>query len=106
MGTDGRIPGWLLDERSTIGRENLDPAHVERLIGPRTTGIIGVHLWGWPCAVEALAAIARRHGLHLVYDAAHAISTDRPEAFTEVVVDFLERHEAFVISRAETVIHP
>jgi pimeloyl-ACP methyl ester carboxylesterase len=47
-------------------------------------------------------------GCHLVfvYDAAHAISTDRPEAFTEVVGDFLERHEAFVISRAQTVIHP
>ena len=40
--------------------------------------------------------------LVFVYDAAHAISTDRPEAFTEVVSDFLERHEAFVISRAET----
>ena len=47
-------------------------------------------------------------GCHLVfvYDAGHGISTDRPEAFAEVVVDFLERHEAFVISRAETVIHP
>jgi len=44
--------------------------------------------------------------LVFVYDAAHAISTDRPEAFTEVVVDFLERHEAFVISRTPTVIHP
>jgi pimeloyl-ACP methyl ester carboxylesterase len=44
--------------------------------------------------------------LVLVYDAGHAISTDRPEAFVEVVSDFLERHEAFVISRAETVIHP
>jgi pimeloyl-ACP methyl ester carboxylesterase len=44
--------------------------------------------------------------LVFVYDAAHAISTDRPEAFTEVVTDFLERREAFVISRAETVIHP
>ena len=44
--------------------------------------------------------------LVFVYDAAHAISTDRPEAFTEVVADFLERHEAFVISRTETVIHP
>jgi 4,5:9,10-diseco-3-hydroxy-5,9,17-trioxoandrosta-1(10),2-diene-4-oate hydrolase len=43
--------------------------------------------------------------LVFVYDAGHAISTDRPEAFTEVVVDFLERHEAFVISRTETVIH-
>src|SRR5438876_4710642 len=41
-------------------------------------------------------------GCHLVfvYDAGHGISTDRPEAFTEVVTDFLERHEAFVISRA------
>jgi pimeloyl-ACP methyl ester carboxylesterase len=44
--------------------------------------------------------------LVFVYDAGHAISTDRPEAFAEVVTDFLERHEAFVISRAETVIHP
>ncbi len=44
--------------------------------------------------------------LVFVYDAGHAISTDRPEAFSEVVVDFLERHEAFVISRTATVINP
>jgi pimeloyl-ACP methyl ester carboxylesterase len=44
--------------------------------------------------------------LVFVYDAGHAISTERPEAFTEVTVDFLERREAFVVSRAETVIHP
>ena len=44
--------------------------------------------------------------LVFVYDAGHAISTDRPEAFTEVVADFLERHEAFIISRTPTVIHP
>jgi pimeloyl-ACP methyl ester carboxylesterase len=44
--------------------------------------------------------------LVFVYDAGHAISTDRPEAFAEVAIDFLERREAFVISRAETVIHP
>jgi pimeloyl-ACP methyl ester carboxylesterase len=44
--------------------------------------------------------------LVFVYDAGHAISTDRPEAFSEVVADFLERHEAFVISRTPTVIHP
>jgi pimeloyl-ACP methyl ester carboxylesterase len=41
-----------------------------------------------------------------VYDAGHAISTDRPEAFTEVVADFIVRREAFVISQTETVIHP
>ena len=44
--------------------------------------------------------------LVFVYDAGHAISTERPEAFTEVVADFVERREAFVISRNETVIHP
>jgi pimeloyl-ACP methyl ester carboxylesterase len=44
--------------------------------------------------------------LVLVYAAGHAISADRPEAFAEVVVDFLERREAFVISRERTVIHP
>lgn len=45
---------------------------------------------------------------HLVYvhDAGPAIARDRPAAFAEVVSDFLERHEAFVISRTETVIHP
>jgi pimeloyl-ACP methyl ester carboxylesterase len=44
--------------------------------------------------------------LVLVYDAGHAIGTDRPEAMVEVVGDFLERHEAFVISRNETLINP
>jgi pimeloyl-ACP methyl ester carboxylesterase len=44
--------------------------------------------------------------LVFVYAAGHAIAADRPEAFTEVVADFLERHEAFVVSRAQTVIHP
>jgi pimeloyl-ACP methyl ester carboxylesterase len=44
--------------------------------------------------------------LVFVYDAGHGISTDRPEAFAEVTVDFLERREAFVINRTDTVIHP
>jgi dTDP-4-amino-4,6-dideoxygalactose transaminase len=50
----------------------LDPACVESLITPRTTGIIGVHLWGRPCNVDALADIAERRGLTLLFDAAHA----------------------------------
>jgi pimeloyl-ACP methyl ester carboxylesterase len=47
-------------------------------------------------------------GSHLVfvYAASHAIAADRPEAFVEVVSDFLERHEAFVVSRTRTVILP
>ena len=44
--------------------------------------------------------------LVFVYDAGHAIAAERPEAFAEVVEDFLERHEAFVVNRTETVIHP
>lgn len=44
--------------------------------------------------------------LVFVYDAGHAISTERPEAFADVTIDFLERHEAFVINRTPTVIHP
>jgi dTDP-4-amino-4,6-dideoxygalactose transaminase len=51
---------------------NLDPAAVERMITPRTSGIIGVHLWGRPAPAEALQALADRHGLALMYDAAHA----------------------------------
>ena len=51
---------------------NLDPSRVEALITPSTTGIIGVHVWGRPCAVEALEGIARRQGLTLMFDAAHA----------------------------------
>jgi dTDP-4-amino-4,6-dideoxygalactose transaminase len=51
---------------------NLDPDCVEKLITPRTTGIIGVHLWGRPCDAEKLEDIARRRGLRLLFDAAHA----------------------------------
>ena len=51
---------------------NVDPAAVERLITPRTSGVIGVHLWGRPAAVQALQTVAERYGLQLLYDAAHA----------------------------------
>jgi dTDP-4-amino-4,6-dideoxygalactose transaminase len=51
---------------------NIDPRRVEEMITPRTSGIIGVHVWGRPCDVEALDEIARRRNLKLLYDAAHA----------------------------------
>jgi dTDP-4-amino-4,6-dideoxygalactose transaminase len=50
----------------------IDAEDVERLITPRTTGIVGVHLWGNLCDDDAIAAVARRHGLAVLYDAAHA----------------------------------
>ena len=53
---------------------NLDPDRVEELITPRTSGIIGVHVWGRPCSVERLTGIARARGLKLAFDAAHAFA--------------------------------
>ena len=46
---------------------NIDPAAAEKLISPRTTGIVGVHVWGNPCDTDALADAARRHRLKLLH---------------------------------------
>ena len=51
---------------------NLDPAAVEALVGPRTAAIMPVHLYGLPADLVALTAIAERHGLAIVEDAAQA----------------------------------
>jgi len=50
----------------------LDPEKVEGAITPWTTAILAVHVFGHPCKLNALADIARRHNLRLIYDAAHA----------------------------------
>jgi dTDP-4-amino-4,6-dideoxygalactose transaminase len=50
---------------------NLDPRAVRRMITPRTTGIIGVHLWGRAAPTTALQALSDEHGLKLLYDASH-----------------------------------
>ncbi|HEY3519663.1 MAG TPA: aminotransferase class I/II-fold pyridoxal phosphate-dependent enzyme [Rhodanobacteraceae bacterium] len=54
---------------------NLDPDAVRRMITPRTSGIIGVHLWGRAAPVAELQAIADEHGLKLMFDAAHAFGS-------------------------------
>ena len=51
---------------------NLDPASIEAAITPRTTAIMPVHCYGNPCDLERIDAIARKHGLKVIYDAAHA----------------------------------
>ena len=53
---------------------NIDPDKVETLITPRTTGIVGVHVWGRACDVEGLSALANKHNLKLLFDSAHAFS--------------------------------
>lgn len=50
----------------------LDPEKVEESITPWTTAILAVHVFGYPCQLDALAVIAKRHSLALIYDAAHA----------------------------------
>lgn len=65
----GITPVFCDVDRTT---HNVDPRLVDALVTPRTTGIVGVHLWGRPCDTLALDAVARRHGLALLYDAAHA----------------------------------
>lgn len=51
---------------------NVDPNAIDRLVTPRTTGIIGVHVWGRPCNTQALEERGRRYGLKVLFDAAHA----------------------------------
>ena len=55
---------------------NIDPDKIESLITPKTTGILGVHVYGTPCDVFGIQEIADRYGLKVVYDAAHAFGTE------------------------------
>ena len=58
-----------IDERTF----NIDPAAVEAAITDRTRAIIPVHIFGYPCDIEAISAIAERHGLAVIEDACEAI---------------------------------
>jgi dTDP-4-amino-4,6-dideoxygalactose transaminase len=51
----------------------IDPEQIERHISEKTTGIMGVHLYGRPCDVTAIRRIADRQGLRVIYDACHAL---------------------------------
>lgn len=51
---------------------NIDVRRVEELVTPRTSGIMGVHLWGRACDADALSDVAVAHDLKLLFDAAHA----------------------------------
>lgn len=50
----------------------IDPKEVEKAITPKTCAIMGVHIWGNPCAADQLQDISDRHGLPLIFDAAQA----------------------------------
>jgi dTDP-4-amino-4,6-dideoxygalactose transaminase len=53
---------------------NIDPAEVERKVTPRTRAVMPVHYGGQPCRMDDLLDIARRRGLRVIEDAAHALS--------------------------------
>lgn len=65
----GLVPVFcdVLEEDGT-----LDPEKAEALITERTVAILPIHVYGHPCQVEKLEELSRRHGLKLLYDAAHA----------------------------------
>ncbi len=53
---------------------NMDPRSVERVISSKTSGVLGLHLWGRACDTEAIERIGREYGLKVMYDAAHAFA--------------------------------
>lgn len=56
---------------------NLDPASAESLVTGDTAALLPVHVFGTPCDVDAIARLASRHGLSVVYDACHAFGVVR-----------------------------
>lgn len=54
----------------------IDANKIEALITPKTSAILGVHVYGFPCNVEKIANIARKYNLKVIYDGAHTFSTE------------------------------
>lgn len=54
---------------------NIDPTKIEAAITPRTSAILATHVYGNPCDIDAIQAIADKHGLKVIYDAAHCFGT-------------------------------
>ncbi len=55
----------------------IDPASIERVITSRTTGILGVHVFGRACDTDAIEALGEKHKLKVMYDAAHAFGCSK-----------------------------
>src|SRR6266446_5674129 len=104
-----RVRALVLESPTAIGRDGADAQLEWRLPEVATPTLVLFGTADRGAAQDTgrvyTGLIPNSH-FALVYDASAAIGRDRPEAFAEVVADFLERHEAFIISRTPTVIHP
>jgi len=70
---EGFVPKFVDIDLETL---NMDPAKIEDAITEKTVAILPVHVFGNPCDVEAIDAIGKRHGLKVIYDAAHAVGVN------------------------------
>ena len=70
---NGLKPVFVDIEEETCG---MDPAKIEAAITPDTVAIMPVHCYGKPCKTEQIDAIAKKHGLKVIYDAAHAFGVN------------------------------
>jgi pimeloyl-ACP methyl ester carboxylesterase len=104
-----RVAAVVLEAPAAIRREARDADLDRRLPALATPTLVLAGTRDAPAQVAAARsyrALLPQSHLVLVYDAGPDVAADRPEAFAEVVGDFLEHGETFVISRAATVIHP
>lgn len=70
---NGLMPVFVDIDPNTF---NIDPKKIEAAITPKTSAIMPVHCYSNPCDVEAIEAIADKHGLKVIYDAAHAFGVN------------------------------
>jgi dTDP-4-amino-4,6-dideoxygalactose transaminase len=54
---------------------NIDPKSIEKVITPNSTAILATHVYGNPCDIIEIEKIAKKHGLKVIYDAAHCFGT-------------------------------
>lgn len=70
---NGLKPVFCDIEQNTM---TINADKIESLITPNTSAILGVHVYGFPCDVDKIEKIAKKHSLKVIYDAAHAFSTE------------------------------
>lgn len=70
---NGLTPVFCDIEKETM---TIDTKKIEALITPKTSAILAVHVYGFPCNVKKIDEIAKKYNLKVIYDAAHAFSTE------------------------------